>query len=328
MNDIEDNGACRNGEAPCDITAIIVSWNVAAVLGDCLDSLARDRGDLSLEVLVVDNASSDNTLEMLRTRYPWVHVMANQENRGFARANNQGIAVARGRFVLLLNPDTIVSAGALRTLFDFLVTHPAVGAVGPNLRQPNGKPDNGAARRTYSLATAFLVDALRLQPVPLIGPYLYRRLVAPYDNGTTQSVEAICGAAILARREILQSLDGFGEMFLYCGEDMDLCFRIRRAGWEVWYVAAAEIVHLGGQSSKNAPVRTMVESTLSAEMLFNRCHGKWQARCFRCIVKTIQVPVMIAAGVLKFIFLRGSLADLRQRMQIARALLLWRRVQS
>jgi GT2 family glycosyltransferase len=226
----------------------------------------------------------------------------------------------------LLNPDTIVSEGALRTLFDFLATHTEAGAVGPNLRHPSGRPDNGSARRAYSLATALFIDALRLATVPLIGPYLYRRLVTPYDYATTQSVEAICGAAILARRDILQSLDGFGDMFLHCGEDLDLCFRIRKAGWEIWYVATALIVHLGGEGSRNAPVRASVEAALSIEMLFDRCYGKWRARLFRGIIKAVQVPVMLATGLLRFITMRGSASDLLQRMQIARSLMLWQRV--
>ncbi len=326
-NELRNDVARHNEEPPVDITVVIVSWNVARVLSDCLESLARDKGSLGLEVLVVDNASTDNTLDILRTRFPWVRLIANGENCGFARANNQGIALARGRFVLLLNPDTIVSEGAVRVLFDFLAAHPAAGAVGPNLRRPSGIPDFGAARRTYSLAAAFFIDALRLRAAPLIGPRLYRWLVAPYNYETTQCVEAISGAAILARRDILQSLQGFGDMFLHCGEDLDLCFRIRKAGWQIWYVAAAVIVHLGGESSKNAPVRAEVDAALSAEMFFNRCYGKWQGRLYRCIVKTIQVPLMVMIGVLGCVSRRASATGLHQRMQIARALMRWRRVE-
>jgi hypothetical protein len=194
------------------------------------------------------------------------------------------------------------------------------------LRHPSGKPDSGSARRTYSLAAALFIDALRLGTVPLIGPSLYRRLVAPYDYTTTQRVEAICGAAILARREILQSQNGFGDMFLHCGEDLDLCFRIRKAGWEIWYIATAMIIHLGGEGSKNAPVRTQVEAVLSNEMFFARCYGKWQARLFRWTIKMVQVPIMIAIGILKFVSMRSSAADLHQRLKVARYLMLWQRV--
>jgi hypothetical protein len=326
LSKLENDGAPGSAGPPFDITVIIVSWNVAGVLGDCLDSLDRTKGNLKLEVLVVDNASSDDTLEMLRERFPWVRVVANRENCGFARGNNQGIALAGGRFVLLLNPDTIVSEGALQGLYDFLVTHSAAGAAGPNLRDANGNPDSGAARRAYTLAAALFIDGLHLRPVPLIGPFLYRRLLAPYDYAKDQRVEAICGAAIFARREILQSLGGFGEMFLHCGEDLDLCFRIRKAGWEIWYLVAPVVVHLGGESSKNARIRTVVEAVLSTEVYFQRCYGKWRARWFRCIVKTVQVPLMIAIGALKFVSGRGSAAEWHERVQVARSLMAWQRV--
>ena len=313
-------------ETPLDITVIIVSWNVAGLLRDCLDSLARTRGDLSLEVIVVDNASTDNTLEMLRTRFSSVGVIANKENCGFARANNQAIALARGRFVLLLNPDTLVSEGALGTLFEFLEMHSAAGAVGPNLRSPNGKPDFCSARRSSSLTAALLIDALRLRSAPLVGPLLHRWLVTPYDYETTQRVEAISGAAMLVRRELLQSLGGFGEEFLHGGEDLDLCFRIRRAGWEIWYHAKPLIVHLGQECSKKAPVRTAVNVVLSNQRFFNRCHGSWHGLAYRCIVQCIGVPMMLGGGLIKFLFQRERATDLRQRFAVARGLVAWRPV--
>ena len=323
-NNLGDDNARRKAEPSFDVTVIIVSWNVAGVLSDCLDSLAPDRGKLSLEVLVVDNASSDDTLEMLRARFPWVRVIANRENCGFAQANNQGIALARGRFLMLLNPDTIVAAGALRVLFDFLTSRPAAGAVGPYLPGPNGKPGFCSARRSYSLAAALFIDALRLKPVPLIGPFLYRWLVAPYDYQQTQCVEAISGAAMLARRELLQSLGGFGETFLHGGEDLDLCFRIRKAGWEIWYDVDAVIMHLGGESSKKAQVRTTVNVAISNQQFFNRCHGAWQGLAYRCIVQVVVVPVILGIGLTKFVFRREGTTDLRQRLAIARGLLAWR----
>jgi GT2 family glycosyltransferase len=307
-----------------DITVVIVSWNVAEVLRDCLDSLARFKGGLDLEVFVVDNASSDNTLEMLRTGFPWVRVIANQENFGFARANNQAIRQAQGRFVLLLNPDTRVEEGALQMLFDFLATHPAAGAVGPGLQRIDGNPDSNSARVSYSLAAALLIDALRLRAVPVIGPYLYRRLVTPYDYRRTQRVEAISGAAILARREVLEALDGFGEMYLHCGEDLDLCFRIGKAGWEIWYFPQAVIIHLYGQSTRQAVLRTFVNVAISNEMFFTRCYGRLRGRLYRWIVKTVQIPVLIATGVVRFVLGRASAAEVYQRLQIAWAVMLWR----
>jgi GT2 family glycosyltransferase len=309
-----------------DVTVVIVTWNVARLLSDCLESLQHCEAGVTLEVIVVDNASSDDTLELLQARFPWVRVIANRENRGYARANNQGIDVARGRFIMLLNPDTIVSEGALASLVDFLVNNPQAGAAGPKLRHPSGLPDICSARRSYNLAAAFFIDSLHLRPVPLIGPKLFRWLKAPYDYEKTQSVEAVSGAAIIVRRELLQSLGGFGEMFFHGGEDLDLCFRIRKSGWEIWHLATALIVHLGAESSKKAPVRVYVDNALSTELFFSRCHGKWPARGFRWIVKTFQIPAMVTIGILKFLCRRETAGDLSQRLQIARRLMIWKRV--
>ncbi len=252
QNDMRDDGARRNAEALVNVTVIIVSWNVAELLADCLESLAREANALSLEAIVVDNASADHTVDMLRTRFPWVCTIANRDNPGFACGNNQAIGLARGRHVLLLNPDTVVEEGALRKLLDFLRDHPQAGAVGPNLRRPDGAPDRTSARRLLSLSAALCMDALRLHALPLIGPRLGRKLAHPYDYDRTQPVEAISGAALLARRELLQNLGGFSETFLHCGEDLDLCFRIRQSGFEIWYVAEARIMHLKG-ARRGAP---------------------------------------------------------------------------
>jgi GT2 family glycosyltransferase len=223
-----------------------------------------------------------------------------------------------------LNPDTTVEKGALQTLSTFLEEQPAAGAVGPGLMRPEGGPDPNAARVSYTLAAALFIDSLRLRSLPLIGPRLYRRLVTPYDYGRTQPVEAVSGAAILARREVLQELDGFGEMFLHCGEDLDLCFHIRKAGWEIWYVPQAVIIHINAQSTKQAVVRTYVNAAISTEIYFNRCYGTRSGRVYRWIVKTVQIPVLIATGAVRFLFRKASAADLYQRWQIARAVMRWR----
>ena len=125
-----DPASLSAGTVP-DVSVVIVSWNVASLLADCLDSLVRCSDGLALEVWVVDNASLDKTVEMLRDRYPWVHLIANQDNRGFARANNQAFQHVRGRFVLILNPDTVVREGAIRSMVQFLLDHGDVGMVGP-----------------------------------------------------------------------------------------------------------------------------------------------------------------------------------------------------
>ena len=238
-----------------DVSVVIVSWNVAGLLADCLDSLLRCSDGLTLEVWVVDNASSDNTVEMVRSRYPWVQLIANADNRGFAAANNQAFQHVRGRFVFILNPDTVLEPRALQSLVRFLEERGDAGMVGPYMYRPDAGIETNVARRMYTLSAALWIDSLRVQTLPCIGPRLYRRFCTPYDYTLTREVEAISGAAMLVRRELLDKLQGFAEVFIHGGEDLDLCFRVRAAGWKVYYDAAARFQHLGGQSNKQASVR-------------------------------------------------------------------------
>jgi len=317
----------RSPQPTPDISVVIVSWNVAGLLADCLDSLTRCTDGLTLEVWVVDNASSDNTVEMLRTRYPGVRLIANEDNRGFARANNQAIRQARGRFVLILNPDTVVQHGAIRSLFQFLVEHNDVGMAGPRHVNGSGNIGVAAARRFLTLNTVLWIEALGIHALPRIGPCLFRRLVNPYDFAVTQEVECISGAAMLVRREVLQDLQGFGETFRHYGEDLDLCFRMRAAGWKIYYHAAATIVHLVGQSSKQAPIRCTINEVLSEEEYFVRCYGRIHGCLYRLIIQGILAPKIVAMGCLKRLVGVESAHQWEQRLRMVGCLMKWRPVE-
>jgi len=324
-NDITHSEAPR-GAIP-DVSVVIVSWNVADLLADCLESLRRNSNGLSLDVWVVDNASADNTLDVLRERFPWVHVIANRENRGFALANNQAIERATGRFVFILNPDTIVTDGALRTLFEYLDTRPEVGMVGPRLRLGDGKTQPECARRLPTLGRVLWINSLKLHLIPLIGPWCFKRIAAPYDYETSAEVEAISGAAMLVRREVLRDLGGFGEAFIHCGEDIDLCYRVRAAGWQTHYVSECTIVHLKGQSSKKAPIKTTVNAALSDQEYFRRCFGGWQSLAYRLIIQCIQGPHAVLIGCFRLLLGKESPADLQRRFAVLRGLAAWRWVE-
>jgi N-acetylglucosaminyl-diphospho-decaprenol L-rhamnosyltransferase len=309
-----------------DVSVVIVSWNVAGVLADCLDSLQRTADGLTLEVWVVDNASSDNTVEMIRSRYPWVRLIANEDNRGFARANNQGFQQARGRFVFILNPDTVVCEGAIRDLYEFLAKHDDVGMVGPRLVDAEGVTSHGSARRFPTPMATLWIEALRMQKLPLVGDAILRKLYAPYDFDVSQSVEAISGAAMLVRRELLRQIEGFAENFVHSGEDLDLCYRIHEAGWKIFYLAETTVVHLEGRSAKQAGTRAAVSAVLGKKLFFDRCFGKWQGFLYRLVVQGVAVPVMLLMGCVKLLFQRECLRDFQLRWDLCLWLLRWRQV--
>ena len=306
-----------------DVSVVIVSWNVAKLLADCLDSLQKTSEGLSLEVWVVDNASSDDSVEMLRTRYPWVHLIANEDNRGFARANNQAIRQATGRFLFILNPDTIVQPGAMQELVGYLESRPDVGMAGPCVRGLAGDIDPPSARRTYSLGVALWLETLRLDQLPWIGPVIQRRILLPYDYAVTQEVEAISGAVMLARRELLQTLQGFGDSFVHCGEDTDLCFRIRAAGWKIVYDPSATVLHIGRQSSKQALVRVDMNAFLGNQEFLRRSYGRWHAAMYRLIVQCLGVPQILFMACIRFILRKEPGRVFKNRLSLVWHIIRW-----
>ncbi len=232
------------GEAQPDLSVVIVNWNTEALLRDCVQSLFLSPLPGVLEVIVVDNASSDNSVATLRRNWPAVHLIENTQNVGFARANNQGIAASRGRYVLLLNSDTIVPPNTLRGLAAFMDKHPEAGAVGPRLIQPDGRPQ----------PFAFGSD-----PTPLyllrrgLSLLLLRRPLHDWNTNLVQSVDWVSGAGLLLRRQALEQAGPLDEAIFMYFEDNDLCLRLRRCGWKVYYNPQTFITHVGGRSLEQNP---------------------------------------------------------------------------
>jgi GT2 family glycosyltransferase len=221
------------------LSVVIVNWNTAGLLRECLASVLAASSDYSPQVIVVDNASTDGSAEMMTREFSTVRLIESHKNVGFACANNLGIAASDGRYVLLLNSDTVVKPGALTSLGDA-----EAGAVGPRLLQSNGEPQ----------AFAFGHD-------PTL-PYLLRRGIsrlmlkrALHDWRTTQiqEVDWVSGACLLTRRKTIDQVGLLDENFFMYFEDNDWCLQIRQAGWKVYYNPQVEIMHMGGQSLKQNP---------------------------------------------------------------------------
>jgi GT2 family glycosyltransferase len=307
-----------------DLSIVIVTWNVVNLLEKCIESILLNLDGLSLEIFVVDNASTDNTLQMLHERFPNVQIIANEKNIGFARANNQALRRVKGRFVLVLNPDTVLTDGALTKMINFMTDHPEVGVVGPYLCYPTAEVQEPCARLLPTLTSILLYEVLQIYKLPLIGKWLVKKYIFPYDYHVTQEVEAVSGAAMVLRREVVEVIDGFGESFIHCGEDIDLCFRVRKAGWKISYLCDAAVIHFSGQSSRQAPVRTFVNAALSIHEYFNRCYGINQGILYRFIVQVIQIPMLISVGFIKILLGFESNQEFKRRLEIAKAIWLWR----
>ncbi len=227
-----------------DLDVVIVSWNTARLLANCLRSLPAGAVGLNLQVVVVDNASTDGSAELVMREFPRARLIRNMENVGFARANNQGLRVTAGRYALLLNSDTIVKPGALTSLVKFMETHPAVGACSPRLLRPDGAPQPYAFGGDPTLRYLLRRAANQV--------FLHRYL---HDWGCSalQIVDWVSGACLLARREALDQAGLLDESIFMYFEDNDLCLRLRRAGWKICYYPKAEVIHLGGGSVRQNP---------------------------------------------------------------------------
>jgi GT2 family glycosyltransferase len=233
-----------------DISVIIVSYQCAEALAGCLESLTGRAWGVSAEFIVVDNGSTDGAADMVRRRFGQVHLFANPDNRGFAAANNQGLAVARGRHMFFLNPDTLVHPGALERIVETLDADPTIGALGPQLVNPDGSIQPSARRFPTFVAMLHHYTPLRLILV-LRGAYR-RYMMTGFDFTLAADVDQVMGAAMAVPRSVLDRVGPMDERFFLYFDEVDLCRRIKVAGYRVRFDPSARVTHIGGASSGSA----------------------------------------------------------------------------
>ncbi len=259
-------------QQPCDLSVVIVNWNARAFLGPCLDSVFASQDGLKLEVTVVDNASSDDSVAFLAERYPQVHLIANDRNRGFAAANNQALARATGRYAMLLNPDTEVAPGTLGQMVRFLDDHPQAGVVGPKLVLRRGQIQGGAAGYEPSPWTVFNYSFFlyKLAPRLFRGMWLAKR---QYHAPTPIEVDWVSGAALMARMATVRQAGLLDEGYFMYAEDVDWCRRIRGAGWRVYCLPAAQVMHLIGRSTRQRGADFFATNVHSLDRYYRTRYG-------------------------------------------------------
>lgn len=289
----ESNVASHGEPRPAtrlDLSIVIVSWNTRELLARCLRSIPWTTGagtgsevvlgspKLASEVLVVDNGSDDDSAKMVRDEFPEVQLIANDDNPGFARANNQAIRRSSGRYVLLLNPDTEVQPGALDRLVRFMDGHQRAGAAGPLLLNPDGTLQLSCYRSpslSRELWRMFHLDALcRYNSYP----------VARWNWDQPREVDVVQGACLIVRREALEQVGGLDEDYFIYSEEVDLCERLRHRGWTVHWVPRARVVHFGGQSTRQVANAMFLQLYRAKIQYFRKHHGRQSARVYKLIL--------------------------------------------
>jgi GT2 family glycosyltransferase len=269
------------------LSIIIVSYNTRQLLDECLCSLYQAKVPAGgMEIIVVDNASEDGSAQWVAERYPQVKLIANESNQGFAMANNQGVAVARGHTLLFLNSDTRVSREALVQPLDYLQAHPEVGALTVKLVYPNGQrdPDNHRGFPTPWAAFCHFSGLSRLFPHnPRFNTYYQS-----YKNfAQVHAIEVIAGSFMMMPADLFRQLGGWDESYFFYGEDIDLCYRLHQAGYQIIYYPHVEVLHYKGASSglrkesahltrppKETRVRVAKESVRAMKIFYRKFYSR------------------------------------------------------
>lgn len=279
-----------------DLSVVIVNWNTRDLLSQCLQSVYETASDL-VQVLVVDNGSTDGSAEMVRREFPQVQLIENTENVGFACANNQAIRVSQGRYVLLLNSDTQVLPDSLSRAVQFMDEHPGVGIAGGRLLN-----SDGTFQASYTPFPTLWREYLILSG---LGRLLIRETFPSYGPRTEKGAHRIKGymegACLIARQEAVEQVGGMDEHIFMYAEDVDWCYRFHQVGWEVWYLPQVTIVHHGGQSSKKRRGRMEAELYRSRVYFFRKHYGRATAFCLKALIYATTVTKMLGHGLARFV---------------------------
>lgn len=254
-----------------DLSVCIVNFRARELLRACLSSIYEHKQALNFEVIVVDQNSQDGSLEMLQTQFPDVIVLQTPDNQGYTRPMNIAMQAARGNTVLQLNPDTLVHAGALKELFDFLASHPDVGIVGPKVLNADGslqKPCRRSEARPWDVI-AYFSGLARLFPNDArFSGYFMGHM----DEDQTHPVEGVSGSCMLIRRAVIDQIGYLDERFFAYQEDADYCLRARQAGWQIYYHPQATITHFGGQGGSRVQAVKSIIAWHRSYYLYYRKH--------------------------------------------------------
>jgi GT2 family glycosyltransferase len=247
-----------------DLSIIIVNYNVKEFLQNCINSIQKATKNITSEIIVVDNASDDGSVELLQAQFPEVKLFINEKNLGFSAANNIGLKYSSGKYLLLLNPDTIVEENTFDTLIDFFQKTPDAGLAGCKILNPDGTLQL-ACRRSFPGPWTSFCKVTGLSSLFPKSKIFARYNLTYLDENKTYEVDAISGSFMMMKREVFEKIGGLDEIFFMYGEDLDWCYRVQKSGYKVYYVNSTQIIHYKGESTK----RSSLDET---KLFYNAMH--------------------------------------------------------
>ena len=259
-----------------DLSIIIVNWKVKDLLEKCLRSIFLQTKNINFEVFVVDNNSGDGSVEMVREKFPQVDLTASAENLGFAKGNNLAIKKSRGRYVLFLNPDTEILDNALDKMVRFMDAHPECGIAGCKLL--NQDLSLQPSIRAFPDLASQIFILLKIHNFLPHSKAMYKYLAGVFDYEKMQEVDQVMGAFMIIRREVIEKIGLLDENFWLWFEEVDFCKRAKEAGWKILYTPEAKIIHLYGQSFKQAlsvPKQKVLNRSLAYYFKKHGTKGEW-----------------------------------------------------
>jgi GT2 family glycosyltransferase len=281
-----------------DVSIVIVAWNVKNLLRDCLKSVFEQTHGIEFEVIYVDNASSDGSIEMVTKEFPEVRVIKNTENKGFIKANNQGIEVAEGRYVLLLNSDTIVLDNAIKKTAKFADKHPEAAVVGCRVLNP----DRSLQRNCFMYPSLLnmLLAATYLYKIFPKSRFFGREYMTWWNLNNVREVQTVAGCYSLVRMEAIRQVGLMDELYFVYGDDPDWCYRFSKNGWKIIFTPDAEIIHYGGQNTKQM-AREFRWQLDGSRLIFMKLHKSEiefvAARLLTALFSFLRIPYHLGKGV-------------------------------
>ncbi|MFC1656347.1 glycosyltransferase family 2 protein [Patescibacteria group bacterium] len=243
-----------------ELSIIIVNFNTKQILKDCLESVYKHLTDIDFEIIVVDNNSQDESVLMIKKEFTEINIIANNRNIGFGPANNQGIEVAQGKYILFLNNDTYIFDNSIQKMIKYLAENSEYGVVGPQLLNKDRSIQLSASQIFPSLYTEllrnFLLDRIILNRLFQDRDYFGRYQLSPNQHKKSREVSFVSGACFLVKRKVIEKTKGFDKRFFFYQEEIDWMKRIHEAGWKIYFLSDAKIVHLGGVATESSMKNT------------------------------------------------------------------------